>query len=149
NAFNKMADAAKKDGRKLVVTSSYRPYSSQKRLYNNYVSSDGKQAADTYSARPGHSEHQTGLVVDLAGTNSSGAYDLNAFEASAEYTWMRANAYKYGFILRFPKEDEKITGYMYEPWHYRYVGLDTAKIIYEEKLCFEKYWAKYLWNKEN
>ena len=87
------------------------------------------------SARAGHSEHQTGLAVDVAGSNDS--YD--DFEASIEFNWMKKNAHKYGFILRYPKGKEKITGFKYEPWHYRYIGIDIATEIYEKDITLEEY----------
>ncbi len=135
--FIKMADDAKKDEIKLYVGSGYRSYQTQYDLYNYYVSVDGKKEADTYSARPGYSEHQTGLAIDIAGGN------WNFIEANtSEYDWLINNAYKYGFILRYPKDKEWITGYIYEPWHYRYVGEDIAKYIQETKLTYDEYMAR-------
>ena len=89
------------------------------------------------SAKPGHSEHQTGLAVDIMGSNN----DYNLFAESKEFEWMKNNAYKYGFILRYPEHKENITGFKYEPWHYRYVGKDVAKYIYENKLSLEEYFS--------
>ena len=89
-------------------------------------------------ARPGFSEHQTGLSFDI-GSRSS-----NVFANSKEYTWMLENAYKYGFILRFPKKYESITGFRNEPWHYRYVGIDIAKYIYDNDISYEEYYAMFL-----
>ena len=96
--------------------------------------------ADTYSARPGHSEHQTGLAIDLAAFNSN----LNNFEETKEYEWVKDNAHLYGFILRYPKGKEHITGYMFEPWHYRYVGTKVAKEIYEMDITFDEYYELFL-----
>lgn len=135
--FKKMSDAAKKDGLKIYNVSGYRSYWTQDYLYNNYVSRDGKEKADTYSARPGTSEHQTGLATDINSVSSS-------FENTKEFTWLSKNSYKYGFILRYPKGKEHITGYMYEPWHYRYVGEEVAKFIYENDLTYEEYYATYI-----
>ncbi len=136
-AYKQMANAAKKDGLSLKVVSAYRTEEYQKNLYNNKVKATGKTNADNYSARPGHSEHQTGLAVDINSTN-------NNFDATAEFRWLQKNAYKYGFILRYPKGKTWITGYAYEPWHYRYVGVDAAKIIQTEGITFEEYHAKYV-----
>ena len=142
DAFEKMAKAAKKDGYNIVAMSSYRSYKYQVDLYNRYKSKDGKTAADTYSARPGFSEHQTGLAVDIY----NGKKDFNNFEKTKEFNWMRKNAYKYGFILRFPKDKVKQTGYQYESWHYRYVGKKVAKYINKNNLCFEEYYVQKIEN---
>ena len=134
--FKEMADAASKDDIVLYNVSAYRSYNTQDILYNNYVKSNGKDAADTFSARAGFSEHQTGLATDI-NTASSKAH----FENSKEYAWLINNSYKYGFILRYPKDKEYLTGYKYEPWHYRYVGKDAAKYIYENDITYEEYYA--------
>ena len=137
-AFETLSENAKKEGMNVIAMSSYRSYDYQVNLYNNYVAQDGKEAADKYSARPGYSEHQTGLAVDV--------YNLNlpytSFEETEEFTWMQENAYKYGFILRFPKDKVDITGYQYESWHYRYVGKKVAKEIKDNNLTLEEYIAK-------
>lgn len=140
--FKKMVDAAKKDGIKLYNISSYRSYSTQNYLYNNYVNNHGKTAADTFSARAGYSEHQTGLATDINTANSS-----DHFENTKEYKWLIENSYKYGFILRYPQGKEYITGYKFEPWHYRYVGVDVAKYIYENNITYEEYYAYFVKNK--
>lgn len=110
-------------GLNIWIQSGYRSYELQETLYNNYVNRDGKLAADTYSARPGYSEHQTGL-----------AFDLNSISDDFQYTnegkWVSENAWRYGFILRYPKSKESITGYKYESWHLRYVGKDLASKLY-------------------
>ena len=110
-------------GLNIWIQSGYRSYELQKSLYNKYVNRDGKEAADTYSARPGHSEHQTGL-----------AFDLNTITDDFQYTdegkWVNDNCYKYGYILRYPKGKEKYTGYKYESWHLRYVGVELATKLY-------------------
>ena len=110
-------------GLNIWIQSGYRSYGLQETLYNNYVKKDGKLAADTYSARPGHSEHQTGLAFDLNTIN-------DAFQYTDEGKWINENAYLYGFILRYPKGKEEITGYKYESWHLRYVGEELAKTLY-------------------
>lgn len=123
NAFNSMQTDAAIQGISLSIISGYRSYSTQYSLYNNYVNRDGKALADTYSARAGHSEHQTGLAADINSLNQS-------WISTPEGTWLNNNCYKYGFIIRYPKGKENITGYMYEPWHIRYVGVDVATILY-------------------
>ena len=122
-AFKKMQAAAKLDGISLVIKSGYRSYATQKSTYNYYVSRDGKTKADTYSARPGHSEHQTGLAMDLNIINDT-------FHNTKEAKWLASNCYKYGFILRYPKGKTNETGYKYESWHFRYVGVDLATKLY-------------------
>ena len=139
--FKKMYNAAKNDNVSLFIASPFRNYYEQKALYDSYVSRDGVKNADTYSARPGYSEHHTGLAVDLIPYRD---LDLDTFESSAGFTWMQDNAYKYGFILRYPAGKEYITGYMYEPWHYRYVGVEAAKVIRNENITFEEYYEYYV-----
>lgn len=136
-AFEKMAKDAKKEGYTIIAMSTYRSYNYQVNLYNRYVRKDGKKAADTYSGRPGHSEHQTGYAVDVY----NGKYDYTEFEKTKEFKWMQQNAHKYGFILRFPKNKEKETGYKYESWHYRYVGEKIAKEIHNNNSTLEEYHA--------
>ena len=141
-AFMEMVDAAKLDNIILYNMSAYRDYNYQVNLYNKYIQRDGKEAADKYSARPGYSEHQSGLCSDLNNISDS-------FDGTDEAIWLKNNAYKYGFILRFPKDKEDITGYKYEPWHYRYVGKDAAKIIYDDDITLEEYYAYYIENTSN
>ena len=122
-------------GYHIIAVSTYRNYGYQKKLYKHYVKTKGKKYANVCSAKAGHSEHQTGLAVDVA--NSSLDYDN--FDQTNEFEWMKNNAHKYGFILRYPKDKTSITGYKYEPWHYRYVGKDIAHIIYQKKITLEEY----------
>lgn len=122
-AYTNMKNDALKNGFSLRITSGYRSYSVQADLYSNYVNRDGKGAADTYSARAGHSEHQSGLCFDLNGTNSN-------FLQTETGKWVNENAYKYGFILRYPEDKENYTGYNFEAWHFRYVGSDLATKLY-------------------
>lgn len=131
-AFNKMKEDAAKEGLKLWIASGYRSYDYQKNLYNKYVARDGQAKADTYSARAGHSEHQTGLCFDLNQVNDT-------FASTPESAWVNAHAHEYGFIVRYPKEKESITGYKYEPWHLRYLGVDLATSVYNSGLCLEEY----------
>ena len=140
NMFEKMYYDAKKEGYTIRIVSSYRDFNYQEKLYNKYKKLDGKKNADKYSARPGYSEHQTGLCVDIDDKKNN--YEL--FDKSPSYNWMLNNSYKYGFILRYPKGKENITGYSYEPWHYRYVGIDIAKYIYDNNITFDEYYAKYI-----
>ena len=134
--FVKMVNDARADGLKLYCVSAYRSYSYQSSLYQRYVNQDGSDLADTYSARPGYSEHQTGLAVDI-NTASTSAH----FEDTAQYRWLVENSWKYGFILRYPQGKEDITGFQFEPWHYRYVGQELAKALYESGLTYEEYLA--------
>lgn len=140
-AFKLMYNDASKEGLYLYISSPYRSYSTQKVIYNTYSAKDGKNKADTYSARAGYSEHQTGLAFDL-GTASN--HSINSFADSKEFKWMQKNAHKYGFILRYPYGKKYLTGYIYEPWHYRYVGIAAATYIYEHNITFEEYYAYFV-----
>ena len=140
-AFIKMAHDAEIMGYNLRAISTYRTFEYQENLYNNYVKHDGVEKADTYSARPGYSEHHTGLAIDLDNKELS----YTNFENTKEFNWMMENAYKYGFILRYPR-DTNITGYMYEPWHFRYVGIEVASYIYNHNITFEEYYYEFLDN---
>ena len=136
-AFEKMCEGALKDNITIYSGSAYRSYNYQLNLYNRYVKADGKKIAETYAARAGHSEHQTGLATDIMNAK------LEFISGSdKEYTWLVNNSYKYGFILRYPKGKEDITGYMYEEWHYRYLGVDTATKVYESGLTYDEYIAR-------
>jgi len=108
-------------GSNIIITpaSGYRSYATQTSVYNNYVSQYGQASADTFSARPGYSEHQSGLAIDFSPIDVS-------FASTAQFTWLTHNAYRYGFVLRYPEGKTYITGYTYEPWHWRYVGVTTA-----------------------
>ncbi|NLL52981.1 MAG: M15 family metallopeptidase [Peptococcaceae bacterium] len=130
---------AEKNGLILYGVSGYRSYQTQKAIFNNNVRKYGDETkANKISARPGESEHQTGLVMDV--TSQSVAYSLVTYFAdTAEYSWLKDNAHHYGFIIRYPQGKEIITGYIFEPWHLRYVGKDLAKILYENNLTYEEY----------
>lgn len=134
-AFEKLCKDAEKEGYKILVASGYRSYSYQKQLYYNYITEKGLEYADSCSARPGHSEHQTGLAIDVEGSN--GTYDN--FLNTKEFAWMKQSAYKYGFILRYPDGKSHITGFKYEPWHYRYVGISDATKINDLNITYEEY----------
>ena len=123
--MDKMFADAKSIGLNIYLSSGFRSYETQKWLYNNYVSYDGKEAADTYSARAGHSEHQTGLAFDVNQVD-------NTFDDTPDAKWLHENCYKYGFILRYPKGKTNETGYIYESWHFRYVGNDLAYKLYND-----------------
>ena len=131
-AFDRMQAAAHDEGLNIYISSAFRSYDYQKGLYERYVARSGKAEADRYSARPGHSEHQTGLAFDL------NTIDIS-FADTEEYVWLREHCAEYGFIIRYPENGEAITGYMYEPWHIRYLGEDIAKKVYDSGLTLEEY----------
>lgn len=132
-AYEKMKKDALKDDILLWIVSGYRDYKTQETIYNNYVAANGKEKADTFSARPGYSEHQTGYVMDLNDASSN-------FNDTRAAKWLDKNSYKYGFIIRYPKGKEKYTGYKYEPWHLRYVGKEKAEKLYKSGLSIEEYY---------
>lgn len=138
--FKEMVSDARSIGLDFGIYSAYRSYDTQVNLYNNYVKRDGVALADTYSARAGYSEHQTGLAVDLRSRTMNTSY----FEETNEYKWLKDNAHKYGFIIRYPEEFVYITGYQFEPWHYRYCGKEAATIIYNEGITFDEYYEYYV-----
>lgn len=133
-AYDRLDAAAASAGYELYISSGFRSYETQESIYNRYVANDGKANADRYSARPGYSEHQTGLAIDLNGVSDN-------FGNTSTGKWVAAHAHEYGFIIRYPKGKEAQTGYMYEPWHIRYVGVDAATKIYTSGLCLEEYYG--------
>lgn len=133
-----MFAAAKKDGITLVFGSGYRSGALQQQFYNSYVARDGKAAADRYSARPGHSEHQTGLAFDLTSPNGKCHLEI-CWQDSPEGKWVAKNAHTYGFTLRYIDGKESITGYQYEPWHFRYVGTELAGKLHTSNQTLEEY----------
>lgn len=135
--FEEMASDMLKENLKIYAGSTYRSYSYQEGLYNRYVKKDGFKEAETYSARAGYSEHQLGLAVDIV----NGKWNYLS-EGDKEYTWLINNSYKYGFILRYPRESEYITGYVFEDWHFRYLGIELATKVYESKLTYDEYIAR-------
>ena len=137
-AFEKLSYDASLLGYRIIATSAYRDYNYQSELFSYYVKRNGIDYALMCSAKEGHSEHQTGLAVDVEGSN----FDYDNFEDSKEFNWMLNNAHKYGFILRYPKGKEDITGFKYEPWHYRYVGEIAATYIFNNKITLEEYIEK-------
>lgn len=138
-AFEALAAEAKLSDYELVAFSTYRSFDYQQQLYDRYVSNDGVEAADRYSARPGYSEHQTGLAFDIGELHFEQHFARESFGETPAGQWLAANAHKYGFIMRYPNGKEKITGYMFEPWHFRYVGVDHATKIYEANTTLEEY----------
>ncbi|MCE4957469.1 M15 family metallopeptidase [Macrococcoides caseolyticum] len=137
-AIQQLMAAGEKEGLNFAIRSGFRSYDTQSTLYNGYVARDGKEKADTYSAQPGHSEHQTGLAFDLG--NIVGTDDFKvSFEDTNEGKWLKAHAHEYGFIIRYPKGKTSITGYQYEPWHVRYLGKSTAQKVTDSGLTLEEY----------
>lgn len=142
DAYVNMHEAAQSEANiYLMVNSSYRNYKDQQRVYNNYKTDHGEAYADNIAARPGYSEHQTGLALDIFSIVSP---SQATFKDSDSYKWLLENSYKYGFILRYPDGKENITGYKFESWHYRYVGVDLAKKIHDSGLTFDEYYAYYI-----
>lgn len=139
--FLELWQAANDQGFYLMVTSSYRDYESQKEIYDYRVSNWGERKADETAARPGHSEHQTGLVIDMTSKTEPLA---DSFTDSEAYKWLKENAYKYGFIERYPEGKTYLTGYNPESWHWRYVGLEAAKTMHDEDITFDEYYAFYV-----
>ena len=139
-AFKEMWTSAKSEGLTLIINSSYRSYEDQENVYEYYKATKGEEEADLIAAHPGFSEHQTGMALDLQTYGSTG----KTFENFDEFKWLEKNAYKYGFILRYPKDKEYLTGYEYESWHFRYVGKEAAKYIQENKITFDEYYAYFI-----
>ncbi|CAH0119462.1 MULTISPECIES: D-alanyl-D-alanine carboxypeptidase family protein [unclassified Paenibacillus] len=137
-ALQELFAGAAKDGIHLGGVSAYRSQATQKSLFNRYVERDGKENAMRYSAVPGHSEHQTGLAIDVSGSDGKCAAS-DCFAGTPEADWIAQHAPEYGFIIRYPEGKEAITGYKYEPWHIRYVGVDIAKDIAAQNLTLEEY----------
>lgn len=132
-ALDKMCVAALKDNMRLIPFSGYRSFAYQKQLYDNYVLENGREKADTYSARPGHSEHQTGLAVDIR----SSTLEDNLTEN--DYQWVLKHCYKFGFIVRYPANSSEVTGYKEEPWHLRYLGVELATTLHDNNMLFDDY----------
>ena len=142
--LQEMFDAARKDGIYPVVREGYRTYEEQQKILDDkikayinegYSQSRAERTAKEWVALPGTSEHQLGIAVDINADKSKSSND-------EVYTWLVANAHNYGFILRYPQGKQEITGTSYEPWHYRYVGVDAAREIYERGICLEEYFEK-------
>lgn len=141
-AIENMFNAANAEGVYPVVTTAYRSEQFQSDLYNGYVERDGQEAADTYSSRPGYSDHQTGLAADISCESNS--YNLNQeFENTTEGQWLAQHAHEYGFVMRYPNGKESVTGYTYEPWHFRYIGVEEATALYnsDPNMTMEEYYG--------
>lgn len=132
NAFNNMKKEASKNGISLKIVSGYRSYETQAAIFKKNVNLYGEEKANTFSAKPGQSEHQTGLAFDINSTEW-------AFADTAEGKWLAENCHKFGFIIRYPKGKEELTGYVYEPWHIRYIGISAATEIKNLGVCLEEY----------
>ncbi len=141
-AFINMYNAALKDGVNFYITSAYRSFTYQKELYAKYLLNYGEDYTNTISARPGFSEHQTGLALDILSEH----VQMSEFVNTKAYKWLKENSYKYGFILRYPENKSYITGYAFEPWHYRYLGEEIALKVYQENITYDEYYAYYLAN---
>lgn len=139
HALEVLFNNAKKHGYTLIAGSGFRSYDSQKNLYNRYVSTYGKKAADTFSAKPGQSEHQLGLTMDYTSRRYGNAI-TGEITNTPEGKWVNHNAHRFGFIIRYPLGKDHITGYKYEPWHLRYVGKDLATEIYLSGKTLEEYY---------
>lgn len=139
-AFLKMYNDAKEEGYAFKINSAYRSYETQIKIYQGWVNKDGVKLADTYSARAGFSEHQTGYAFDVRDY----PFTNDDYSKTKSFTWVSENAYKYGFIIRFPKDKEYITGYQYEPWHYRYCGIECATYIHDNNITFEEYYEYFI-----
>lgn len=137
-ALTNMFAAAEEEDLFLFARSGFRSYNTQVQLFNGYADKHGEEAANKYSAKPGFSEHQTGLVMDV--TSESVQFQLTEqFGETPEGKWIEENAHQFGFIIRYPKGKEDITGYIYEPWHLRYLGKDVAKEVYESNVTYEEF----------
>ena len=142
-ALENMFIDAQKDGVYMTLLSAYRSAAYQAQLWNGYANQYGAATADTISSRPGYSDHQTGLAADIGSSTASGNDLSQSFFNTVEGQWLYKNAYKYGFIMRYPVGKDYITGYAYEPWHYRYVGVNEATSIYssDPDMSFEEYYG--------
>lgn len=138
SAYEQMCLDSINEGLNISINSAYRSYEEQEKLYNDYLKLYGKSYVNKYVAVPGYSEHQTGLALDLE------SLDYDIFKNSKEYRWIKNNAYKYGFILRYQEGKENITGYNAEEWHIRYVGRKTAEYIYKNNITFEEYYDLFI-----
>ncbi len=134
DALEKLFAGAEKQGLHLQISSGYRSYTFQTNLYNHYVAVQGKTVADSQSARPGHSEHQTGLAVDVEPTSRKCEVE-ECFGTTPEGEWLAAHAYEFGFVIRYPQNMQNITGYIYEPWHIRYIGIAAATEMRKENVA--------------
>lgn len=138
DALSKMFEEAKNDDVLLYARSGFRSYQTQEELFSSYVNQHGMEAANRFSARPGQSEHQTGLVMDITSKQVDFALTED-FGETPDGIWLRDNAHRFGFIIRYPEGKEEITGYTYEPWHVRYLGEEVATAVFESGLTYEEF----------
>lgn len=147
-AVKNLCDAGRQVGVTFYVIGAYRPYETQDKVYNDILKTQGEDVANTKTVKAGYSEHQTGYAIDITASHED---DIPEFKNTLAFQWTSSNSYSYGWILRYPEEKVAITGFQYEPWHYRYVGVDLAKKIIDSKLTFDEYWCLYLkpWTQES
>lgn len=143
DAFIDMWNQANNDGIYLIINSSYRTYEEQQQVYDSYKDSRGTTYADSIAARPGYSEHQTGLSLDIFSTEYT---TTSNFKDSPAHEWLVNNAYKYGFIQRYTEDTEELTGFAEEAWHWRYVGVEVATYLHEHDITFDEYYAYFILN---
>lgn len=141
DAFLDMWNAANESGYYLMINSAYRSFADQKSVYDDFKENRGEKYADSIAARPGSSEHETGLAMDIFSKYNS---NKNTFKDTEEAKWLKDNSYKYGFILRYPEDKVDITGYSYESWHFRYIGIEAATYCYQNDITYEEYYAYFI-----
>ena len=139
--YTELWQAAYDDGIKFIINSSYREYNKQLSIYEDYKNWYGEEKANAQAAKPGYSEHQTGLALDVFSTDNQ---LTGTFKDSNGYKWLKENAYKYGFIERYPEGKEYLTGYEFESWHWRYVGVEAATVVHNENITYDEYYAYYI-----
>ncbi len=142
SALEDLFAAAEDDGLDLSLVSAYRAFDYQETVYDGYVEESGQEAADTFSARPGYSEHQTGLAADISFPGNADCLLRECFGETEEGQWLAGNAAEHGFIIRYPEGDAEVTGFDYEPWHLRYLGEETAEAVDASGLTLEEYWGR-------
>lgn len=142
SALEELFAAAQQDGIDLWATTAYRDFHFQQTLYDQYFQEQGQEAADQISARPGYSEHQTGLAVDIGDLANRDCYLRGCFAESEQGRWLAENSHSFGFIIRYPQRAQPVTGYTYEPWHLRYVGEETAQDVHAQDVTLEEYWGQ-------
>lgn len=141
-ALEELFAGIRAEGMELAMTSAYRSYDQQWAIYEDRVTEYGTESTDEAMARPGHSEHQTGLAADVISIDNPECIHGDCFAETPEGQWVAENAPEFGFVIRYPEGAEEITGYQYEPWHLRYVGVETAQEIVEEDVTLEEYWEQ-------
>lgn len=139
-ALEQLFQAAEKEGLHLVAVSGFRSFERQQIIYNNNVNANGEEHANQFSARPGHSEHQTGLAMDVSSATVS-FHLIQSFGETPEGKWLNDHAHEFGFIIRYPEGKSEITGYAYEPWHLRYTGKELATEMYNNQVTMEEFFG--------